>query len=216
MIRFLLRALGSAGSLVLVPEDADSADSLGGVGQTGLYKLPAPIVKANAQAMMDEAKMEQLRAVYEKWVSFERENCDLAQRGLLRFRIPLPYRVNEMPASAVYEMGNASPPGEFVKKGDLTLAEDAECLAGQFYRRDDRIGALLSLMLVRHLRKKYDPLFEGQSWWQTGFPADLGIVVNPALNEAAGRPGGRSEFYGADQLQTFLEQNPAVRKIYGE
>ena len=191
MIRFLLRALGSAGSLVLIPEDADSADSLGGVGgQIGLYKLPAPIVKANAQDMMDEAKMEQLRAVCEKWVSFERENCDLAQRGLLRFRIPLPYRVNEMPGSAIYEMGNASPPDDFIRKGILTLAEDAECLAGQFYRRDNRIGALLSLMLVRHLRKKYDPMFDGQSRWKAGFPADLGIVVNRALNEAAGRPGG--------------------------
>ena len=157
--------------------------------------------------------MEQLRGVFERWVSHERENCDLAKRGLLRFRIPLPYRVNEMPPSNIYEMGNAMPPDEFIKDGILTLAEDAECLAGQFYRRDDRIGALVSLMLVRHLRKKYDLLFEGQSRWQGGFPADLGIVVNRALNEAVGRPGGRAEFYGVDQLQTFLEQNPAVKKF---
>src|SRR5580658_8025988 len=45
MIRFLLRALGSPGSLVLIPEDAGNADSLGGVGgQIGLYKLPAAFV----------------------------------------------------------------------------------------------------------------------------------------------------------------------------
>jgi hypothetical protein len=214
MIRFLLRALGSAGSLVLVPEDAESANSLGGVGgQIGLYKLLAPIVKANAQDMMSEEKMEQLRGVFEKWVSFEGENCDLAQRGLLRFRIPLPYRVNEMPPSTIYEMGNATPPDQFVKDGILTLAEDAECLGGQFHRRDDRMGALLALMLVRHLRRKYDPLFDGEPRWQAGFPADLGMVVNPALNVAAGRPGGRAEFYGVDQLQVFLEQNQIVKKF---
>jgi hypothetical protein len=212
MIRFLLRAMGTAGALVLIPEDGTSADSLGGIGgQIGRYLLPAPIVKATAHEMMDEAKMDHLRIVFEKWVSLERENCDLARRGLLRFRMPLPYRVNEMPPSTMYEMGNATPGDEFVKDGILTLAEDAECLGGQFYRKQDRIGALLALMLVRHLRKSYDPVFDGVPRWQGGFPADLGITVNPALNEAAGQPGGRAQFHGVDQIQDFLEQNPVVK-----
>ena len=214
MIRFLLRAMGSAGSLVLMPEDAEGADSLGGIGgQIGRYALAAPIVKATAQDMMDEAKMEQMLSVFEKWVSFERENCDLAQRGLLRFRMPLPYRVNEMPPSSIYEMGNATPPDDFVKDGILTLAEDAECLGGQFYRKGDRIGGLLALMLVRHLRERHDGAFEAQPRWQTGLPADLGLVVNRALNDAAGKPGGRADYYAVDQLRALLEQNPVVRNF---
>ncbi len=40
--------------------------------------------------------MEALRKVFQYWVQFDRENCDLVRQGLLRFRIPASYRVNEL------------------------------------------------------------------------------------------------------------------------
>lgn len=214
MVRFLLRATGAAGGIVLVPEDGDTADSLGGIGgQIGRYSLPAPIVKATVEDIMDDAKTEQLRRVFETWVGFERENCDLARRGLLRFRIPLPYRVNEIPASSVYEMGNAAPPDDFLQRGILTLAEDAECLGGQFYQRGDRAGSLCALMLVYHLRERYSSLFKEDPRWRAGLPADLGRVVNRALNDAAGQPGGRSGFQGLDEIMNILQQSPIVKRF---
>jgi len=215
MVRFLLRSLSVAGSLVLEPADADNADSLGGIGGVlGRYMLPAPVVKATVDDMMDDARMEQLSNVFQKWVSLERENCELAQRGLLRFRIPLPYRVNETPASSVYEMGNAAPQDEFIKRGILTLAEDAECLGGQLYRKGDREGSLRALLLVCHIRKKYAPLFDDDPRWKYRLPADLGRLVNKALNDAAGgNQGAGNEFQGADELTKLLEQSPIVQRF---
>lgn len=214
MVRFFLRAMGFAGGIVLVPEDGDTADSLGGIGgQIGRYLLLAPVVKATAEDIMNDTRVEELRCVFEAWVSFDRENCDLARRGLLRFRIPLPYRVNEIPASSVYEMGNAAPPDDFILRGILTLAEDAECLGGQMYRRGDRAGSLCALMLVYHLREKYPSLFKVDPRWRGGLPADLGRVVNQALNDAAEQPGSRSEFRGLDEVFKVLQQSPVVKRF---
>jgi hypothetical protein len=214
MMRFLMRAMGTGGEIVLLPDDGDTADSLGVIGgQIGCYSLPAPVVKATVRDIMDDVKMEQLRRVFETWVSFDRENCDLARRGLLRFRIPLPYRVNEIPVQSVLEMGNAAPSDDFLRRGVLTLAEDAECLGGQLYRRGDHAGSLCGLMLVYHLRENYSSLFNEDARWQAGLPADLGSIVNRALNDAAGESGGRSEFQGLDEVMKVLRQSRVVKRF---
>jgi hypothetical protein len=215
MVRFVLRALGFAGSLRLEPKDEDAADSLGGIGgELGRYLLPAPIVRATVEEIMDDTKMERLRQVFQAWVALDRENCDLARRGLLRMRIPLPYRVNENPASSVVEIGNAAPADEIVKRGILTLAEDGECLGGQLYRKGDRAGSLKALLLVHHLRNRYAELFDGDPRWRGRLPADLGLLVNKALNDAAtGNDGVTYEFQGADEIAKALEDHSIVRRF---
>jgi hypothetical protein len=215
MVRFLLRALGVAGSLRLEPQDESWADSLGGIGgQLGRYLLPAPIVKATVQEIMDETKMEQLRNVFQVWVALDRENCDLARRGLLRMRIPLPYRVNEIPASSVLEVGNATPADEILRRGIMTLAEDAECLGGQLYRKGDRAGSLKALLLVHHLKIRYPDLFDADPRWKGRFPADLGLLVNRALNDVATTNDKQSDqFRGVDEVTRILEDHSTVRRF---
>ena len=218
MVRFLLRAFGADRSLVLVPEDATGAEALGVIaGQLGRYVLPAPIIKVTVQDIMDDVRMEQLRLVFESWVRVDQENCDLARRGLLRFRIPLPYKTNEMPNGSVYEMGVAATPDEsLLHPGILALAEDAECLGGQFFRRGDGAGALRSLMLVHHVWKKYPEVFQQYPRWRTGLPADLGVVVNQALNDAKGKDRLTSRWEALEELTTVLDENPVVKRFYTE
>ena len=45
----------------------------------------------------DQAKLETLRDVFHHWVGLDTFNCDLRRMGILRFRMPHQYRVNEVP-----------------------------------------------------------------------------------------------------------------------
>jgi hypothetical protein len=218
MARFARWALGALPNrLELTLSDKEYAESVGWIDGTQ-FTLEAPIIKVSLADLVDEEKMATLRQVFEFWVRADRENCDLLRRGLYRFRMPLPYRVNELPNESVVEAGNAAPQGEFLNRGILTLAEDAECLGGQLYRLLDRQGALKALLLVSHLRQRYADVFQNQLRWnQATLPGELGAVVSKALNEAVlDEQEPRDELEGIRKIDEAIEANPIVRRFLEE
>jgi hypothetical protein len=212
MARFARWALGALPDrLELTLSEQESAESVGWIDGTQ-FRLEAPVIKVTLADLIDGDKMEALRNVFQFWVNADRENCDMVRRGLYRFRIPLPYRVNQLPNESILEAGNAAPQGEFLNRGVLTLAEDAECLGGQLYRRGDRKGALRALLLVDHLRRKYPGVFENQwRWNQKQLPGDLGALVNKKLSEAVQGEQVRDGREGVRQLDETLDGDPTVR-----
>jgi hypothetical protein len=216
MPRFVRWALGSSAlpeRLELTPLDGDYAQSAGWIDGTQ-FNLEAPIIKVTLGDLLDEKKMRALREVFEFWVHADQENCDLVRRGLYRFRMPLPYSVNQLPSDAILEAGNAAPKEEFLERGILTLAEDAECLGGQLYRCGDRKGALRALLLVEHLRKKHPGPFKNQLRWnQEQLPGDLGALINKKLNEAVQGEQARDGSEGIREVQKSLDADPVIRRF---
>ena len=113
MPRFYLWALGESPSrLELQP--GDGADGQFVAWENGeKFSLSAPIIRATLADLIDDEKMESLRNVFRCWVRFDRENCDLVRQGLLRFRMPASYRVNQMPDAGIGELGSAHPSQSF-------------------------------------------------------------------------------------------------------
>ena len=137
MPRFYVWALGSLpDTLELKPEESESGEFVSWTGGDS-YSLSAPIITANLADLTNEKKMEDLRAVFQRWVEFDRQNCDLVRFGLPRFRMPARYRVNEIPVgSGITELSFSSEP-EFLKRGMTTLAEVAEYIGGHLYNTND-------------------------------------------------------------------------------
>jgi hypothetical protein len=218
MARFAQWALAALPNrLELTLSTKGYAESVGWINGTQ-FTLEAPIIRVGLADLIDEEKMSTLRRVFEFWVRADRENCDLLRRGLYRFRMPLPYRVNELPNQSIVEAGNAAPQGEFINRGILTLAEDAECLGGQLYRLGDRRGALWALLLVSHLRQRYAEIFQNQLRWnQATLPGELGAVVSKALNEAVpDEQEPQDNLEGIRRVDEAIGANPIVRRFLEE
>ena len=111
--RFYVRAMGRLPNrLVLTPEDiVEGASADWTNGET--FSLSAPIIQVSCYDLTSDETMNRLKEVFKSWVQIDRENCDLVRYGLLRFRNPYSYRVNEVPGGSVVEVGLAVPEPEF-------------------------------------------------------------------------------------------------------
>ena len=212
MPRFYVWALGRLPQrLLLRPEQNEDGQFV--AWESGeSFSLSAPIIRATIADLTNDATMDTLKAVFQSWVAFDRENCDLMRQGLLRFRMPHSYRVNQLPNTGIGELGYAVPEPEFLERGILRLAESAECIGGQLFRQGDRTGGLYSLLLVYHLWKAYSTVFEGQARWVGSIPGDLGSSVCQSLNDALQERQGYL-FEGVDVLTKTLESDPTVKRF---
>jgi hypothetical protein len=215
MPRFLLWALGKLPSrFALIPEDLEQ----GGFSEWkdgDTFSLSAPIIRVSLSDLTNADTMKNLGLVFQYWVSVDRENCDLIRYGLLRFRMPPKYRVNELPDGSIAEMGSTVPEREFLRRGIVTLAESAECVGAQLGRRGDRAAALRAALLVDHLRKTYGEIFDGVlRWARSRLPGDLGTFVPRDLNEALndGQDGGYL-YRGLEAIQAVLDADPVVKRF---
>jgi len=87
-------------------------------------------------------------------------------------------------------------------------------LGGQLFRRGDRSGALRALLLVYNLRTTYPNVFEKYPRWKSILPADLGLMVNKALNEAFGEaPASAQSFLGIEELEKSIQQIPLAKRF---
>ena len=114
------------------------------------FSLSAPIIQANLADLIDPDRMEKLRKVFEYWVDLDRENCGLIRQGLLRFRRPSFYRVNEIPKTDLQEE-RMTPDLQFLNRGILRLAEAIECIGGQLGNRGERELALKAALLLEQI-----------------------------------------------------------------
>ena len=170
------------------------------------FSLSAPILQISVVDLLDEAIVTQRREVFRQWVMLDRSNCDLLRQGLLRFRMPTRYVVNETPGQSFGEMGNEAPELEHMIRGVLTAAEGTECVGGQLGRRGDRKGALLAALFVDHLQKMYPQAFAGHDRWRHPLPGDLGRIVCQGLN----RSGSSYRYKGLDAVSAALLRQPRV------
>ena len=178
------------------------------------FSLSAPIIRVSIADLIDKAKMDRLRKVFSFWVRFDRENCDLIRHGLLRFRMPDRYRVNEIPRS-FGELGNASPPRKHLRRGIVTAAEGTECVGGQLARLGDLQGALFAALFVDHLQRTYADMFAEMPRWRVRLPADLGKFVRDGLNKAvAGKPPA-SRYHGIETVISAIMKHPLVKRYLG-
>lgn len=220
MPRFYVWALGSLpDTLELKPEESESGEFVSWTGGDS-YSLSAPIITANLADLTNEKKMEDLRAVFQRWVEFDRQNCDLVRFGLPRFRMPARYRVNEIPVgSGITELSFSSEP-EFLKRGMTTLAEVAEYIGGHLYNTNDTSGSIKAALLVRHVLEKYPAVFEDlpRRSGDGALPGVLGLVVEKQLNALAERLGFGPAYthLGVDTIAKSLEGGQLVREFVSQ
>jgi hypothetical protein len=211
--RFYVRAMGSLPNrLVLTPEDiVEGASTDWTNGEE--FSLSAPIIQVSCSDLTSDEKMNTLKEVFKSWVQIDRENCDLVRYGLLRFRMPYSYRVNEGPGGGVTEIGLAVPESKFLSRGILTLAESAECIGGQLGRRGDLPGSLRAALLVDHLTRIYTQVFGDIPRWQgQRVPADLAMIVVQGLNKVS-EDKSSYLYRGLDEVQKALENYPLVQRF---
>jgi hypothetical protein len=216
MPRFQVWAFGKLPvRLELKPEGMDDGESV--TWENGeSFSLSAPIIRATIAELCDEDKMEALRKVFQFWVQFDRENCDLVRQGLLRFRIPASYRVNELPKTGISQIGYGQPEMEFLERGILKLKESAECIGGQLYRLGDHSGALRATLLARYLLTTYENAFKKdtlQGAMGMGDAVFLCNALNSALDELGDREVVRYAYSGIDEVGKGLENDPIVRRF---
>jgi Domain of unknown function (DUF4365) len=146
--RFQVWAMGKLPNrLVLTPEDTVEGASVDWKNLEE-FSLSAPIVQVSCTDLVSGEKMKTLKEVFRCWVQIDRENCDFVRHGLLRFRMPHSYRVNEAPTGGTIEIGLAVAEPAFLDRGILTLAECADCIGGQLGRLGDLSGSLRAALLV--------------------------------------------------------------------
>ncbi len=213
--RFYVRAMGKLPNrLVLTPEDTVEGTSVEWKNREE-FSLSAPIIQVSCSDLISDEKMKLLKEVFKCWVQIDRENCDLVRYGLLRFRMPHSYRVNEAPGGGVIEIGLAVPESDFLNRGILTLAESAECIGGQLGRLGDLSGSLRAALLVDHLTRKYPQVFANLPRWRhERVPADLAMIVVNGLNKVVEGEERSSYLYrGLDEVQKALESYPLVQRF---
>jgi hypothetical protein len=215
MPRFHVWAFGKLpGRLELKPEGRDDGESA--PWENGVsFSLSAPIIRVTIAELGDTDKMEALRKVFQFWVQFERVNCDLVRQGLLRFRIPAAYRVNELPRAGFSQYGYGQPEMKFLERGIRQLKESAECVGGQLDRLGDHAGALRAALLVRHLLERYKDAFKDtlQGALGMGDLEFLCIALNHALDELGDRKVQPYAYSGIDEVGKDLENGPIVRRF---
>ena len=216
MPRFLVRVLPPMQDrLVLIPGTGDVGTFV--KWEDGIeFSLSAPILEIGLGDFLDASLMASRQAVFRSWVQHDRANCDLARQGLLRFRVPREYAVNEIPDQGFVEIGNAAPLQSEILRSVLTAAEPAECVGGQLGQNGDRKASLFAALLVDHLRRTYPDVFDGQPRWADRLPADLGRIVCGGLNavdERSDEPGHR--YKSLDIVLSALLEHPLVSAFVG-
>jgi hypothetical protein len=176
------------------------------------FSLSAPIIEAALDDLINDARMEELGKIFAYWVRVDRDNCDLVRQGLLRFRMPIGYTVNELPdKKGVGEAGWAIPEAQFLRRGLLRLGEAAECIGGQLGRKGDPLSALWAAVFVERIREENREAFEGSRMWRNHrVPGVLGRDVNQRLNKAAA--SNEYTYDGFDELKKQLSIIPLVKK----
>jgi hypothetical protein len=147
------------------------------------FSLSAPILRVSLVDLLDEARLLTLREVLQYWVTLDSYNCDLRRMGLLRFRMPDRYRVNEAPLrSGTVEQGMTRPTPEQLGRAVRTLFEAADCVGDQLRTLGDYAGAIRAALLVRHLRSSRATDFETDPRWQGGISSGLEMGVSYGLS----------------------------------
>jgi hypothetical protein len=168
------------------------------------FSLSAPILRISVGDFLDEQKLTKLRQVMQYWIRLDNYNCDLRRIGLLRFRMPDRYSVNDVPVDAgIVEQGMTRPTPEQLARAVRMLVEAADCVGDQLRVQSDRTGALHAALLVRHLRQSRAADFAADLRWQAGASSGLEMGVAYDLTSALG--GGSPPSYVFEWLDRIID-----------
>ncbi len=197
----------------------DSVQLIGEDGHDGQFdpgtnlptcSLSAPILEIGLSDLADDARMQQLRAVFDYWVGLDRDNCELVRAGLLRFRRPSSYTTNELPfTGGQLELSYVD--DEILKQGILRLAEALDCIGGQLTH--PHCGKLLfgleAALLLDRIQKEFPSAFEGNHWWRRRVPGWMNTSVVHRLRAAH---GAGYLYSGLDEVEAAITNIPLVQK----
>lgn len=149
------------------------------------FSLSAPILRVSLRDFVEERKLEGLRGVLNYWVNLDTFNCDLRRIGLLRFRMPHRYRVNEVPTLGGFvEQGMSRPTDSQLARAVRMLVEAVDCAGDQLRVRGDRISALYAAMLLRHLRSTRAAELNADPRWNLSSASPFEHAVSWQLDSA--------------------------------
>lgn len=208
--RFLAGFWEPHSTLELVPTAEDEGDVVQWQ-ESGRFSLSAPILRVSIDELSDHARMSALGAVFRRWVVTDSLNCDLARLGLLRFRMPYRYRVNEEPGDGFVEQGRWRPTKAQLDRAVVTLVEAVDCVGDQLRGNDDRVGALLAAMLLRHLRSTQMAALANEPRWNPGVSSALENNVADALNRARGSASSAPYLFAA--LDEVVQELKRIRGV---
>jgi hypothetical protein len=209
--RFLAGMWPPPMSLKLTPTALDDGESVGWTDGTE-FSLSAPILRVSLSDFVDERKLEILRDVLKYWVALDTFNCDLRRIGLLRFRMPHRYRVNEVPQLGGFvEQGMMRPTDPQLARAVSMLVEAVDCVGDQLRVRGDRISALYAAMLLRHLKATRAPELTADPRWNLSSESPFEFTVARELDSAA-EPGPNPSyaFEKIDKIIKMLRGAEAV------
>lgn len=182
MPRFLIGFWDFPSRLELSPSSSDEGKCAQWSSGTQ-FSLSAPILRVSIADLLEKEKLARFREVLQFWVAVDRENCTLRRMGLLRFRMPQSYRVNEIPHSGLAEQGNVKPTDEQIDQAILTMADALDCVGNQLLVGGDRGSALYAGLLFNHLRKSRGALFNDElRGWRSDLLCPFEHEIASALN----------------------------------
>ncbi len=211
MSRFLAGMWPPPKRLKLTPTGLDDGQSVGWTDGTD-FSLSAPILRVSLGDFVEERKLENLRGVLKYWVTLDTFNCDLRRIGLLRFRMPHRYRVNEVPALGGFvEQGMLRPTDSQLARAVSMLVEAVDCVGDQLRVRGDRISALCAAMLLRHLKATRAAELTADPRWNLSSESPFEFSVSQELDSAV-EPGATPSyvFEKIDKLIKIFRDAEAV------
>ena len=217
MPRFMIWAIDhNVERITLTPGDGDDGAFVEWRDNDS-FSLSAPILRVGLADLIDEEKLNALRAVFEYWVRLDRENCVLVSSGLFRFRMPPMYRTNKLPSSGIGEIGCSLPDPTSLSRGVVVTAEAAECIGGQLRRLGDREAALYATLLVYHLRKHHEAAFKDLPRWSMMLPGDMGMVISRELNASVSKDSGSDYLYrGVETVARSIASLPELGRYFSD
>ena len=208
MPRFLASFFETGAALELTPSSV-SEGVMAQWSDGGQFSLSAPIIKVSLAELSEPKRLEELQKTFQHWVKLDNYNCDLKRVGILRFRMPASYTVNEIPRDRpLSEQGRWKVTPQQLSRAIMTLVEVADCVGHQLLGAQDREGALYAALLLRHLTEKRKTDLASDPRWSTGItPGGLSAIVDE-LN--ASMPGADYRFAAIDSLRRLLQEHPVV------
>jgi hypothetical protein len=213
MSRFLAGFWDAPAQLELTPSTQDLGKNAEWVNGER-FSLSAPILRVSLGDFSDEAKLATLRDVFQSWVEMDSFNCDLRRIGILRFRMPYEYRVNEVPDRIGFaEQGRWRPTEPQLARAVKTLLEVVDCVGDQLRGHGDRSGALYAALLLRYLRTSRAAELANDPRWKLDVSSSLETNISYALNEGlrTGVPAAYV-FEGIDELFRVFGELQVVSK----
>lgn len=122
---------------------------------TGTCRLGPPILQFSPDDLLDGRQFEQYRRVLNFWVLCDQANVRRYQMGMRSLTIPSTYTTNEVPSGATGRYFLNYPTPQIRARAEDTAFELDEWLGPLMLNDGDRLGALLTALMLRHRDPDY-------------------------------------------------------------